>query len=255
LLTQKSPNLGERNQATPTRRSEALQTSARPSQPSTRPTPSPTFRPPIQGRTDECTRQSGRSHDSSGHTSGHSSIRAVCVGRTDQHLPHQCTAVLADIDRSSTGFGSRDPKPGTRRSGRFTAAVGFPSHQPVRPASGGDNRACEGVRATGTKCRAAAAAPIGTRSGPSSGPSSSHVEAPGTSGLGVHGLRCISVNSPGGSCSRLLLTPSLALSCRRWPTGSLAAVRLLLGDRGGCWNAYLLPANRGRVLHLEAWQW
>jgi hypothetical protein len=57
-----------------------------------------------------------------------------------------------------------------------------------------------------------------------------------TGGLGVHGLRCISVCSSAGSGSGLLLTPSLALGCRRCP--NFAVSRL-----------------SGTVLHLEVWAW
>jgi hypothetical protein len=60
-------------------------------------------KPPYRGVLEHDRQVPGRSHDSSGHTSDHSSTRAVCVRRTDQQHPHQCTAVLADIDQSSTG--------------------------------------------------------------------------------------------------------------------------------------------------------
>jgi hypothetical protein len=122
----------------------------------------------------------------------------------------------------------------------------------VRPASGGDNRAERGRQGNRNEVKGGSTSPTAAAVGTLAG---THIGTYATGGLGVHGLRCISVKSPGASRSRWLLTPSLALGCRRWHTDSLDGG--LMTPRQS-WRllkiSYRLTDRGGRVLHLEVWQ-
>jgi hypothetical protein len=95
---------------------------------------------PVNSRTTD-SGQDRRVHTTSGppskHSSGHTSDRSSAgpfppFGRISIFHTN-ARGVLVDIDRSSTGSGSRDPISGTRRSGRFTAPVDLPEPPPTRP--------------------------------------------------------------------------------------------------------------------------